>query len=221
MSNVDSPGEEGEKMNVTVLNNPVVRLQLRELRDRNTQRNRFCELIELITTFLIYEAAADLPTKEIPVLTPTGEEAACIVPQGKIGLVPILRAGIGMASAASRILPSASVFFLGYARNEVTLQPEAYYEKYPEAIRLVDVCYVLDVMLATGGSAAAAMRFLKSLAIKDSRLLAVIAAPGGVNYLNSVHPDVPVIVATLDRCLNSRGYILPGLGDAGDRQFGT
>ena len=208
-------------MDVTVLENPVVGLQLSELRDKNTQRNRFCELIELITTFLIYETASDLPTKSIQVLTPTGEEAACIAQNGKIGLVPILRAGISMANAASRILPGASVFFLGYSRNEVTLQPEAYYEKFPQAIRLVDRCYVLDVMLATGGSAAAAIRFLKSLGIKDIRLIAVIAAPEGVQALNQIHPDVPITVATLDRCLNARGYILPGLGDAGDRQFGT
>ncbi len=208
-------------MNVTVLDNPVVGLQLSELRDKNTQRNRFCELIDLITTFLIYETASDLPTEAIKVLTPTGEEATCIAQKGRIGLVPILRAGIGMAHAASRILPGASVFFLGYSRNEVTLQPEAYYEKFPEAIRLVDICFVLDVMLATGGSAAAAIRFLKSLGIKDIRLISVIAAPEGVATLNRIHPDVPIIVATLDRCLNARGYILPGLGDAGDRQFGT
>jgi len=126
-----------------------------------------------------------------------------------------------MANAASRILPAASVFFLGYSRNEVTLQPEAYYEKYPEAIRLVDICFVLDVMLATGGSATAAIRFLKSLGIRDIRLISVIAAPEGVKFLNQMHSEVPVIVATLDRCLNDRGYILPGLGDAGDRQFGT
>jgi uracil phosphoribosyltransferase len=208
-------------MNVTVLKNPVVGLQLRELRDRDTQRNRFCELIELITTFLIYEAASDLPTNSVRVLTPTGEEADCIAMEGKVGLVPILRAGIGMSAAASKTLPGASVFFLGYARNEVTLQPEAYYERYPEALRLVDVCFILDVMLATGGSAAAAVRFLKSLDIKDIRLLSVIAAPEGVRHMNRIHPDVPIIVATLDRCLNARGYILPGLGDAGDRQFGT
>lgn len=162
-----------------------------------------------------------MPTNAIQVLTPTGEEATCIAQKGKIGLVPILRAGIGMANAASRILPGASVFFLGYSRNEVTLQPEAYYEKFPEAIRLVDICFVLNVMLATGGSAAAAIRFLKSVGIKDIRLISVIAAPEGVHFLNQMHPDVPIIVATLDRCLNARGYILPGLGDAGDRQFGT
>ncbi len=103
----------------------------------------------------------------------------------------------------------------------MTLQPEAYYEKFPEAIRLVDICFVLNVMLATGGSAAAAIRFLKSVGIKDIRLISVIAAPEGVHFLNQMHPDVPIIVATLDRCLNARGYILPGLGDAGDRQFGT
>jgi len=208
-------------MKVTILNNPVAGLQLGELRARETQRNRFCELIELITTFLIYEAASDLPTSEIQVLTPTGEEAACIAQKGKIGLVPILRAGIGMAHAAARILPGASVLFLGYARNEVTLQPEAYYEKFPEALRPVDICFVLDVMLATGGSAAAAIRFLKSLGVKDIRLLSIVAAPEGVRCMNEMHPDVPVTVATLDRCLNERGYILPGLGDAGDRQFGT
>lgn len=208
-------------MKVTVLNHPVIGLQLTELRDANTQRNRFCELIDLITTFLIYEAASDLPTKPIQILTPTGEEASCLVQRGKIGLVPILRAGIGMANAASRILPRASVFFLGYSRNEVTLQPEAYYEKFPEALRLVDICFVIDVMLATGGSAAAAIRFLKSLGIRDIRLLSVIAAPEGICNLNDQHPDVPIMVATLDRCLNDRGYILPGLGDAGDRQFGT
>jgi uracil phosphoribosyltransferase len=211
----------GTIMNVTVLKNPVVGLQLRELRDKDTQRNRFCELIELITTFLVYEAASDLPTQTVQVLTPTGEEAGCVAMKGKVGLVPILRAGIGMSTAASKVLPGASVFFLGYSRNDVTLQPEAYYERYPEALRLVDVCFILDVMLATGGSAAAAVRFLKSLGIKDIRLLSVIAAPEGVRHMNQVHPDVPIIVATLDRCLNSRGYILPGLGDAGDRQFGT
>ena len=103
----------------------------------------------------------------------------------------------------------------------MTLQPEAYYEKFPETLRPVDTCFVLDVMLATGGSAAAAIRFLKSLGVKDIRLLSIIAAPEGVRYLNETHPDVPLLVATLDRCLNERGYILPGLGDAGDRQFGT
>jgi uracil phosphoribosyltransferase len=208
-------------MKVTVLKNPVIGLQLRELRDTSTQRNRFCELIELITTFLIYEAASGLPTANVQVQTPTGEEATCVAQKGKIGLVPILRAGIGMAHAASRVLPGASVSFLGYSRNEITLQPEAYYEKFSEATRPVDICFVLDVMLATGGSAAAAIRFLKSLGIRDIRLLSIIAAPEGVRFLNEEHPDVPVIVATLDRCLNDRGYILPGLGDAGDRQFGT
>ena len=208
-------------MNVTVLNNPVVSLQVAELRDKNTRLNRFCELIEIITIFLMYEAASDMPTREIQVLTPTGEEATCIAQRGKIGLVPILRAGIGMSNAASKLLPDASVFFLGYSRNEATLQPEAYYEKSPEALRLIDTCYVLDVMLATGGSAAAAIRFLKSLGIRDIRLVSVIAAPEGIRYLHSLHPDVPIVIATLDRCLNSRGYILPGLGDAGDRQFGT
>jgi uracil phosphoribosyltransferase len=208
-------------MKVTVLDNPVVALQLAELRDGKTRRHRFCELIDLITTFLIYEAASDLPTQPVRIMTPMGEEAACVVQRGRIGLAPILRAGIGMAQAASRILPDASVFFLGYARNEATLQPEAYYEKFPAAVGRVDICFVLDVMLATGGSAAAATSFLKSLGIKDLRLLSVIAAPEGVRLLNERHPDVPILVATLDRCLNARGYILPGLGDAGDRQFGT
>lgn len=198
---------------------PVVLQKLTELRDRRTGPPRFRELVHELAWLLAYEALADARTVEMPVQTPlagaTGHALA-----DRIGLVPILRAGIGMAEAVLELLPAAPVWHLGMYRNEATLEPVAYYNRLPPAPS-VDLALVLDPMLATGGSARAAITILKRWGVPRIKFVGLIAAPEGVAAVRGEHPDVPVHVAAVDEHLDERGFIVPGLGDAGDRQFFT
>jgi len=196
-----------------------VREKLTRLRDETTPPKIFRELVAEIATLLLYEATADLPTDDREVKTPLALYKGSRL-KDKVGLVPVLRAGIGMVEAALELMPEAQVWHIGLFRDEQTLRPVSYYNKLPSSAT-VQVCLVLDPMLATGGSATATIDVLKQWGAKRIKYVGIIAAPEGVRALVSAHPDVPIHVAALDERLNEKGYIVPGLGDAGDRQFGT
>jgi len=189
------------------------------LRDETTPPKIFRELVGEIATLLLYEATADLPTEPRQVKTPLAPHTGARL-RDKIGLVPVLRAGIGMVEAALELMPEAQVWHIGLFRDEHTLRPIEYYNKLPSSAT-VQLCLVLDPMLATGGSASATIDILKKWGAKRVKYVGIIAAPEGVRALTDAHPDVPIHVAALDERLNAKGYIVPGLGDAGDRQFGT
>jgi uracil phosphoribosyltransferase len=205
--------------NLLVSQHPAVLHKLALLRDQRTDPKKFRELVREISWLVGYEALADTPVNEIEVRTPlevtTGHELA-----ERIGLVPILRAGLGMVDAFLELFPESQVWHLGLFRDERTLRPVEYYNKLPDQTT-VDTCLILDPMLATGGSATAAIEVLKDWGAKRIKLVNLIAAPEGVRAVNQAHPDVTIYCAALDRQLNEKGYIQPGLGDAGDRQFGT
>ncbi len=189
------------------------------LRDETTPPKIFRELVAEIATLLLYEATADLPTEPREIKTPLAPYKGARL-RDKVGLVPVLRAGIGMVEAALELMPEAQVWHIGLFRDERTLRPISYYNKLPSSAT-VQVCLVLDPMLATGGSATETVDILKKWGAKRIKYVGIIAAPEGVRALSSAHPDVPIHVAALDERLNDKGYIVPGLGDAGDRQFGT
>jgi uracil phosphoribosyltransferase len=184
-----------------------------------TKPKKFRELIREISALLAYEATLDLLTSPIDVRTPL-EETAGVELTEKIGLVPILRAGLGMVEGVWDLMPTAEVWHIGLYRDEQTLQPVEYYNKLPVE-PTVSVCLILDPMLATGGSAVATVNILKEWGVKKIKFIALIGAPEGIGHLHEFHPDVPVYLAEVDAGLNDVGFILPGLGDAGDRQFGT
>ena len=198
---------------------PAVLHKLALLRDEATEPKKFRELVREISWLVGYEALADAPLEEISVRTPL-EETVGHQLADRIGLVPILRAGLGMVDAFLELFPTAQVWHLGLFRDERTLRPVEYYNKLPDHTT-VDTCLILDPMLATGGSATAAIEVLKDWGARRIKLVNLIAAPEGVQAVNEAHPDVMVYCAALDRQLNEKGYIQPGLGDAGDRQFGT
>ena len=189
------------------------------LRDESTPPKIFRELVAEIATLLLYEATIDLPTEAREVRTPLAPYKGERLKE-KVGLIPVLRAGIGMVEAALELMPEAQVWHIGLFRDERTLRPISYYNKLPSSAT-VQVCLVLDPMLATGGSATETVDILKKWGAKRIKYVGLIAAPEGVRALSSAHPDVPIHVAALDERLNEKGYIVPGLGDAGDRQFGT
>ncbi|HEY7523293.1 MAG TPA: uracil phosphoribosyltransferase [Candidatus Limnocylindrales bacterium] len=205
-----------------VSTHPAVLHKLAVLRDVGTEPKKFREVVRELSWLLGYEALADARVRPIRVRTPLEEMDAHELGD-RIGLVPILRAGLGMVDAMLELMPTAEVWHLGLFRDERTLRPVEYYNKLPDSAS-VDMCLILDPMLATGGSATAAIEVLKRWgAIHPVRikLVNLIAAPEGVEAVTGAHPDVEIHCAALDRELNERGYILPGLGDAGDRQFGT
>jgi uracil phosphoribosyltransferase len=205
---------------IFISRHPLVLHRLARLRDRETDTATFRRLVREIAQMLFFEAASDLRLRTATIMTPLAE---CVSQQlaQTIGLVPILRAGLGMAEAILDMVPEAQVWHLGLYRDHKTLQPITYYKKLPTESNL-DVCFVIDPMLATGGSAAAAIDILKTeWGLKHIKFLALIAAPEGVQTLRAAHPDVPIHLAALDERLNESCYIVPGLGDAGDRQFGT
>ncbi len=202
-----------------VSRHPLLLDRVGPLRDVSTPPRTFRRLVREIAQLLFWEAAADLATEKYTVTTPLSPCPAERVKQ-RIGLVPILRAGLGMADAIVELVPDAQVWHLGLYRDHKTLKPVTYYNKLTSDTKL-DICYVVDPMLATGGSAVAAIDILKNWGIANIRFLAIIAAPEGVRSLQSAHPDVPIYLAALDSHLNENSYIVPGLGDAGDRQFGT
>jgi len=205
--------------NVFVSQHPLVTHKLTKLRDINTSPKKFRELVREISALLTYEATSDLSTNPLGVTTPMGETEGAELTD-KIGLVPILRAGLGMVEGVWGLMPNAEVWHIGLYRDERTLQPVEYYNKLPIA-PTVKVCLVLDPMLATGGSAVATVDILKRWGVHRIKFVALLAAPEGVENLQKHHPEVPIHLAALDSHLNDIGYIVPGLGDAGDRQFGT
>jgi uracil phosphoribosyltransferase len=201
---------------------PAVQHKLRILRDESTEPKKFREIVRELSWLLGYEALADARLRRHDVRTPLETIGASEL-DDRIGLVPILRAGLGMVDAMLELMPTAEVWHLGLFRDERTLRPVEYYNKLPDSAT-VDLCLILDPMLATGGSATAAIEVLKRWGAVNPvriKLVNLIAAPEGVKAVSEAHPDVDIYTAALDRQLNDKGYILPGLGDAGDRQFGT
>ena len=190
------------------------------LRDRDTPKKIFRELVDELSTLLAYEATSELPLEPVTVQTPLEEMEARQIAGKKVALVPILRAGLGMVNGVLRLMPSARVGHVGLYRDEETLEPHHYYFKIPKEADARQFI-VLDPMLATGGSASAAVTALEEGGAGDIQLVCLVAAPEGVRQMEKDHPDVRIIAAALDRQLNENGYILPGLGDAGDRLFGT
>lgn len=203
-----------------VVSHPLVQHKITVLRDRRTPTKQFKELVDEIAMLMAYEATADLGLESIAVETPLEATRGVQVSGKKLTLVPILRAGLGMVEGVARLVPNARVGHIGLYRDHSTLEPVDYYFKVPSDVAERDF-FVLDPMLATGGSAAAAVASLKRAGATRIRFLCLVAAPEGVRKLAAAHPDVTVYCAALDRQLNEHGYILPGLGDAGDRLFGT
>jgi uracil phosphoribosyltransferase len=205
--------------NIFPSTHPLVMHKLTKLRDRNTDSQTFRELIRELSALLTYEATKDLKTAPVEVETPLmkieGEELL-----ENIGLVPILRSGLGMVEGVWELMPSAEVWHIGLYRDEATLKPVEYYNKLPIE-PTVALCLILDPMLATGGSAVATVDILKRWGVRNIKFVGLIAAPEGIQNLHDNHPDIPIHIAMVDHGLNEKGFILPGLGDAGDRQFGT
>ncbi|HOQ16740.1 MAG TPA: uracil phosphoribosyltransferase [Defluviitaleaceae bacterium] len=203
-----------------VMEHPLIQHKISMLRDKNTGSKEFRELVEEISMLMCYEATRDLPLEEVEVETPVAKAKAKVLSGKKLGIVPILRAGLGMVDGMLNLIPAAKVGHIGLYRDPETLQPVEYYCKLPYDSPTRDI-FVLDPMLATGGSASAAIQFIKDKGVQRIRFLCLIAAPEGVERLMKDHPDVDIYVAVLDERLNDHGYIVPGLGDAGDRLFGT
>ena len=206
--------------NVVILDHPLVSHKITLLRDKNTNSKQFRELVEEISMLITYESLRNLPTEEIEVETPICKTRSKVIAGKDIAIVPILRAGLGMTSGILALLPTAKVGHIGLYRDHETLEPHEYYCKLPEDIAERDVI-LLDPMLATGGSASAAVHFLKQRGVQHIKLMSILAAPEGIERVTREHPDLLVYVACVDEKLNEHGYIVPGLGDAGDRLFGT
>lgn len=209
-----------EYKNVYILDHPLIRHKLAIIRDKNTNTKQFREVISELATLMAYESFKDVPTQEVVVETPLETVKQIVVKENSVAIVPILRAGLGMVDGILSLFPAAKVGHIGLYRDEETLEPHEYYCKLPTGIE-EKVVMVVDPMLATGGSACDAITMLKKRGCKKIKLMSIIGAPEGVEKVANAHPDVQVYVAMLDRCLNKNGYILPGLGDAGDRIFGT
>ena len=206
--------------NVHILDHPLIRHKLAIIRNKETNTKQFRDIIGELATLMAYESFKDVPTEEITVETPLEVTKQTVVKENSVAIVPILRAGLGMVDGILSLFPAAKVGHIGLYRNEETLEPQEYYCKLPVGIDK-KVVMIVDPMLATGGSACDAISMLKKRGCKTIKLMSIIAAPEGVEKVAETHPDVEVYVSTLDRCLNENGYILPGLGDAGDRIFGT
>lgn len=206
--------------NVNIINHPLVKHKITLMRDEKTGTREFRILVEEVAMLMGYEAMRDLPTEDVEVKTPITTRKLPMLCGKKLAIVPILRAGLGMVSGLLALVPSAKVGHIGLYRDEVTHEPHEYYCKLPDRIneRLVIVC---DPMLATGGSAIQAVDFLKDKGCKNIKFMCIIAAPEGLDSLRTAHPDIDIYVGNLDEKLNEDAYIVPGLGDAGDRIFGT
>jgi uracil phosphoribosyltransferase len=205
---------------VTVVDHPLVQHKLGLLRDQETPTQMFRQLVNEVTLLLTYEATKELATEDVEIDTPLESTTVPRISGKKVAVCPILRAGVGMLDGVLDLITGARVGFIGLYRNEETLEPVEYYVKLPADIADRDVI-LLDPMLATGNSTASAVDTVKRAGAQSVRLIAVIAAPEGIERLHSAHPDVHVVVAAVDRALNEKGYIVPGLGDAGDRLYGT
>ncbi|MDY6029403.1 MAG: uracil phosphoribosyltransferase [Acidaminococcaceae bacterium] len=205
-------------MQITVVDHPLLKQKMSILRDIKTDSSTFRRVIGEVAMLLTFEATKNVPLKELQVKTPLQETTGYEI-DGTITIIPILRAGLGFLNGVLSVIPTANVGPIGMARNEETLEPEEYYCKLPPDMDAYTL--VVDPMLATGGSAVAAINNLKKYGMKNIIFMCLVAAPEGVKKLNAVHPDVKIVAAALDDHLNERGYIVPGLGDAGDRTFGT
>lgn len=206
--------------NVTVFSHPLIKHKISQMRDETCKTKEFRALVEEISMLMGYEVLRDLEMEEIEIKTPLEKTMAPIIKGKKLALIPILRAGLGMTGGILSLVPSARVGHVGMYRDEETLEPKEYYCKLPEGIdqRMI---LIVDPMLATGGSADAAVRFVKQKGGKQIKFVSILAAPEGVKRLSEAHPDIQIYCGEIDRGLNENGYILPGLGDAGDRIFGT
>jgi uracil phosphoribosyltransferase len=207
-------------LSVTEVTHPLVRHKLGLLRDRHTDTDMFRRLVNELTLLLTYEATKDMGLEEVAVETPLEQTTAQRIPGKKVAVCPILRAGIGMLDGVLSLIPVARVGFIGLYRNEETLEPVEYYVKLPADVAEREVL-LLDPMLATGNSTAAAVDTLKKAGAAQITLISLIAAPEGVERIAKAHPDVRIVTASIDSHLNEKGYIVPGLGDAGDRLYGT
>lgn len=205
---------------VTVIDHPLVQHKLSYLRDTKTGSKEFRELVSELAMLLTYEATRDLPLKESTVHTPVADAKCYVLAGKKLGIVPILRAGLGMVEGMMSLVPAAKVGHIGMYRDPDTLQPVDYYCKLPADASERDML-IVDPMLATGGSAVEGINVVKRAGCKNIKLVCLIAAPEGIEVVQKAHPDVDIFVASIDECLNDHGYIVPGLGDAGDRLFGT
>ena len=205
---------------VHVLDHPLLQHKLSILRDEKTGVKDFRQIVSEIATLMCYEATRDLPLEEVEIQTPVAKAKVKVLAGKKLAIVPILRAGLGMVDGILTLIPSAKVGHIGLYRDPETLDPVEYYCKMPTDISERDII-VLDPMLATGGSASAAIQFMKGYGCKNIKLMNILAAPEGIERVRMDHPDVDIFVASVDEKLNDHGYIVPGLGDAGDRIFGT
>ena len=205
---------------VYIFDHPLIQHKLSLMRDKNTGVKEFRELLEEISMLMVYEVTRDLPTEEVEIETPICKTKAKMVAGRSVGVIPILRAGLGMVDGITTLIPNAKVGHIGLYRDPETHMPVEYYCKLP-ADAEQRTLIVVDPMLATGGSAIAAIQFLKDRGCTDIKMMNLIAAPEGVKAVQDAHPDVDIYVAALDECLNEHAYIVPGLGDAGDRIFGT
>ena len=203
--------------NVVEIDHPLVQHHLTQLRSKDTPPAEFRNLVRRLSTLLAYEATKDLALKSVAVQTPLAK-ANCKALKPRIGIVPILRAGLGMVDPVLDLIPDAEVWHLGFYRDEHTLQPVEYYKKLPHG-NAVDVALILDPMLATGGSAVAALEAVRAWGARSAKLLAMIAAPEGLAYVRKIFPKTTIYVCAIDKRLNDHGFIVPGLGDAGDRTF--
>ena len=207
-------------MPFTLLTHPLIQHKLTILRDKNTGVKEFREIVSEVAMLMCYEATRSLPLEEIEIITPVAAARSKVVAGKKLALVPILRAGLGMVEGMLNLIPSAKVAHIGLYRDPETLQPVEYYCKMPPDISERD-CFILDPMLATGGTASAAAQYLKKAGARSMKMLSILAAPEGIAVLEREHPEVELFVCAVDERLNDHGYIVPGLGDAGDRIFGT
>ena len=209
-----------EELKVNVIDHPLIQHKLTLMRQKDTGTKDFRELLEEIAMLMAYEITRDFPLKEIEIETPVAKCKAKVLAGKKVGVVPILRAGLGMLNGVVNMIPAARVGHVGMYRDPKTLKPVEYYCKLPGDVA-ERTLIVVDPMLATGGSSAAALELLKQKGAKSMILMCLVAAPEGIRLVNQEHPDVPIYVAAIDEKLNDKGYIVPGLGDAGDRIFGT
>ncbi|EQB89304.1 uracil phosphoribosyltransferase [Clostridium punense] len=205
---------------VTQIAHPLILHKLAFIRDKNTGSKDFRELVEEVAMLMAYEVTRDIQLEEVEIETPICKTKCKVLAGKKLAIVPILRAGLGMVDGMLKLIPAAKVGHIGLYRNEETLMPVEYFCKLPQDIEERDVI-VTDPMLATGGSAVDAIHALKKRGAKNIRLMCLVAAPVGIKAVMDAHPDVDIYVAAIDECLNDHGYIVPGLGDAGDRLFGT
>jgi uracil phosphoribosyltransferase len=206
--------------NVFIFDHPLIQHKISLLRDKNTNTKEFRELVSEISMLMGYEVTRNMPLKEVEIETPVGIAKTKVISGKKLGIVPILRAGLGMVDGMLNLLPMAKVGHIGLYRDPETLEPVEYYCKLPVDVNEREIV-VLDPMLATGGSASAAIKFIKDRGVSSIKLMCLIAAKAGIARINKDHPDVEIYCAAVDEILNDHAYIVPGLGDAGDRLFGT